>query len=120
MISWPCDPPREELDGSDEEPCGCRGDGLREVLAEATGSVEPCESALDDPAAGQEFEAFCPIGTLDDFERPLANTAQRILELVARVIAPRPAGFRGFDALAVDHARAGRSLAATPPSGSDR
>lgn len=33
------------------------------------------------------------------------------LDLLARVIAPRPAAFRGFDALAVDHVRTERRLA---------
>ena len=39
-----------------------------------------------------------PIGIGQDV--PLAA-----LDLLALVIAPRPAGFRGLDALAVDHAR---------------
>jgi hypothetical protein len=39
MISYSCDTSYEELDGGDEEPCGCRGDGLLEVLGEAAIAV---------------------------------------------------------------------------------
>jgi hypothetical protein len=53
---------------------------LFEVLGETAVSVEPCQGAFDDPAAGQEFEALGGIGSLDDFERPLADFGQRILE----------------------------------------
>ena len=126
---------------------------------------------LDDPTAGDDFEAFGGIGVLDDFEAPLSEAAKGVAELLAgittigeqvaqprelgddacehkrravaildiggvdhrmdqialgvgedmalaslgllaRVIAPWPATFRGFDALTVDHPGAGRSLTA--------
>lgn len=35
------------------------------------------------------------------------NMALAALELLTRVLAPRPAAFRGFDALAIDHSGAG-------------
>ena len=90
MIAWLCDAPDEELDGSDEQPCGCRGDGLLEVLGETAVAIEPCEGALDDPTARQKLEApsaklrtcFGGIGSLDDLDAPLAKAAQRSPELV--------------------------------------
>ena len=182
MIAWLCDAPDEELDGSDEQPCGCRGDGLLEVLGETAVPIEPCQGPLDDPTARQQLEAFSGIGSLDDLDAPLAKAAQRSLELVpgpsaalqalrincaaigeqvsqpreavddlgeqqgraiavldvggvdqgvdqvalgvgqdmalaaldllARIIAARTAGFRRFDTLAVNHPGTGRSLAA--------
>ena len=159
------------MDGSDEEPGSCRGDGLLEVLGEASIAVEPCQRALDHPAARQHFKAFGGVGPFDDLDGPLADAAQSILEFVSgiaaigedvaqpreafddvaqderrpvavldvgsvdhgvdeialgvgedvalapldlltRVVAPRSAGFRGFHALAVDHAGTGRGFAA--------
>ena len=40
-------------------------------------AAQPFERSLDDPSAGQEFEALGGIGTLDDFERALADPGQR-------------------------------------------
>ena len=152
-------------------------DGGLEVFCQPAAPTEPCEGALDDPAARQKFEAFGGIGTLDDFERldrgasrprPASSRHNRhrrrygaatdsacgsgdhtsravailnvgvmheqtdqiafrvgddvalaAVDLLARVIAPRTATFRGFHRLAVDHSgrRAGlaafRSRAAT-------
>ena len=69
---------REELDRSDEEPCGCRCDGLFEVLGEAAVAIEPCQRSFYDPAARENHEALGRIGTLDDFDGPFADPAQRI------------------------------------------
>src|SRR3546814_19133811 len=77
----------EELYRGDEEPCGCRCDGLFEVLGEATVAAQPCEGPLDHPAAGQHLEAFRRAGPLDDFNRPFADLAQRLPELVASIAA---------------------------------
>jgi hypothetical protein len=81
MIAGFCDASREELDRSYEEPCGCGRDGLFEVLGEAV-AIEPCQGSFDDPAARQDFEALCGIGSLDNFDGPLADLGQRNLELV--------------------------------------
>lgn len=148
--------------GCDEAPCGCRSDGLLEVLGQASVSVEPSQGTLHDPASRQDFEALGCVGSLDDVDGPFSDAAQRVFELVpsiaaigedvpqpregfndfgqhqrcpvavldvggvdegmdeialgvgedmalasfdllAGVISPRTAGFRGFDALAVDH-----------------
>ena len=87
MISCLCDPASEELHGGDEHSCGGRGDGLLEVLGETAVPIEPCERALDDPAARREFEAFGDVGTFDDFDGPLADPAESIAKLVASVAA---------------------------------
>jgi hypothetical protein len=57
----PCDPPGEELDGCDEEPCRYRRDGLLEGLG--------------------------GIGPLDDIDGPFADAAQRVAPLVAGIAA---------------------------------
>lgn len=85
MIAGFCDASGEELDRSDEEPCGCGRDGLFEVLGEAAVAIEPCQGSFDDPSAKQDFEALCDIGSLDDFDGPLADLGQRILELVTSI-----------------------------------
>ena len=60
---------------------------MLEVVGEPSISVEPCQRALDDPAAGQHFEALGGIGPLDDFDGPLADTVQGVLELVSGIAA---------------------------------
>ena len=52
----PCDPPGEEPDGGDEEPCGGGRDGLLEVLGEAAVAAESSQRSFDDPAAGQDLK----------------------------------------------------------------
>ena len=162
MISSPCDEPCGASDGGDQEPCVGRCDGCLPVFCEAAAATEPGKGTLDDPAAGNDDEARCTIGSLDDLDRrpihalhgdfqlltsvstvseqmskrgkalfrvgddvwraiPVLNIsgmrdrAQHIalciseymalaaLDLLARIIAARPAAFRGFHALAVDH-----------------
>jgi hypothetical protein len=58
MISLSCDAAGEELDRSDEEPCGCRRDGLLEVFCEPAVSADPCEGPFDDPSPRQHLEAL--------------------------------------------------------------
>ena len=43
--------------------------------------------AFDDPAAWEDDKALCDIGTLDEFDGPLADLAQSIARFVARVAA---------------------------------
>ncbi len=71
-----CDPSGDELDGGHEEPRGGAFDGPFEVLGETAVAVEPCEGALDHPAAGDSLEPLGTVGTLDDFYCPLAHVAQ--------------------------------------------
>lgn len=85
MISWSCDAAGEELDQCDEEPSGSRSDGLLEVLGQSAVSVEPCQRAFDDPAAGQHLKALGCVGSLDDLDGPLADAAQGVLELVSGI-----------------------------------
>ena len=68
-------------------PGGRRGDGLLEVLGEASVPVEPCQGALDDPSPGQHFEALGGVGPLNDLDGPLADAAKRILEFVSSIAA---------------------------------
>lgn len=157
------------MDRGCEEPSGSRCDSLLEVLCKSAVPVEPRDGPLDDPTAGQDFEAVCCVGTLDDRDHPFAQRLQGILQflagisaisehvpqpgkplddatqddrssvailnvsgmddgvnqialgvgedvtlasfdLLSGVVAPRPATFSGFDALAVDHTGAGRGL----------
>lgn len=82
-----CDASGEELYGGDEEPSGCRRDGLFEVLGEASVSAEPCQRSLDDPPAGQDFEALRGIGPLDDFDGPFTYAPQCLTQLLAGIAA---------------------------------
>lgn len=79
----------DDLDRGDEQPCGCRCDGLLEVFGEAAVSLEPGEGSFDDPASRQHLEAFCGIGSLDDLDGPLADAAQGVLEFVAGIASVR-------------------------------
>ena len=72
-ISWPCEPSRDEADAGDVDPRGGARDGFLEVLGEPPVAVEPGESALDDPAFWQKFEAFDVARALDDFDGPPAE-----------------------------------------------
>lgn len=83
----PCDAPGKELDGCDEELGGGGFDGLFEVLGEAGVAAEPCQRSFDDPATGQDFEALCGIGSLDDLDGPFADAAQGFAQLVPGIAA---------------------------------
>lgn len=79
----------------DEDPSGDAFDFHLEVLCEPAASAEPGEGALYDPATWQKLEAFCLVGSLDDFELPCANPAQRAPKLCPSVAtigkdAPQP------------------------------
>ncbi len=54
-----------------------------EVLGEAAVAAEPCQRSFHDPAAGQDLEALCGIGPLDDRDAPSADAAQGLAQLVA-------------------------------------
>src|SRR5689334_12393498 len=58
---------------SGQKPSHLGGGGAFEVFCEASASAEPCESALDDPAPGQELEPFDPGRSLDDLDGPRAG-----------------------------------------------
>jgi hypothetical protein len=87
VISCSCDAACEELDRGDEQPCGCRGDGLLEVLGEATVAVQPSEDSLDNPTAREDDTPLCGIGAFDDLDGPFADPAQRVPELVSSIAA---------------------------------
>jgi hypothetical protein len=70
-----------------EDPGNGTFDRSLEVLGEAAASTDPGESALDDPAALDKNEAFGVIGSLDDLDRPVAEPAQGLAQLVASVAA---------------------------------
>ena len=55
------------------EPCSLSSwlhQGLTRAGGEAADSIEPCQCAFDDPTARENHEAFCGIGSLDDFDGP--------------------------------------------------
>ena len=84
-ISSPCDSAGEELNAGDQQPGLGAFDGFLEVFCEAAVAAEPGEGSFDDPAARQEFEAICGIGSLDDFEAPLADFGERGGEFFAGI-----------------------------------
>jgi hypothetical protein len=95
--------------------------GIAELVASVTAiseQVSQPREAVDDLGEQQRRAiAVLDVGGVDQGVDQIAlgigqDVALATLDLLARVITARPAGFRGFDALAVDHARAGRSLAA--------
>ena len=64
-------------------------EGCLEVLGQASVAVEPSQRALDDRSARQDFEAFCGLGSLDDFKGLLTQPLERIFEFLAGVGAVR-------------------------------
>lgn len=56
-----------------------------EVLGEAPTSAEPCEGTLDDPAPGQELEAFDPERSLDNLDCPRSAPGESVDELFAAI-----------------------------------
>lgn len=83
----PCGTPDEGLYRGCEEPSSGRGDGLLEVLGKSAVSVEPGDSPLDDPPAGQDFEAPNLVRSLDDGDHPAAQGLQGILQFLASISA---------------------------------
>jgi hypothetical protein len=45
-------------DVGDGDPSLCACDGFFPILCQAAAAAEPCEGALDHPAAGHDFEAI--------------------------------------------------------------
>ena len=71
-----CEASSEEADVGDVDPCLCGGDGFLPVLGEPAAAPEPGERALHHPAPGQDLEALCNVGALDDFDGPRPGTPQ--------------------------------------------
>src|ERR1700760_2009142 len=69
----------------DEEPCDFGCGRTFEVLGEAAASTEPSEGAFDNPAPRQKLEAFDPLWSLDDLDRPRSAMGQCGDELIAAV-----------------------------------
>ena len=68
-----------------EKPSYLRGGRSFEVFGETSTSAEPCECAFDDPAPGQELEAFDAGWPLDDLDCPGAAVGNCIDELFAAI-----------------------------------
>jgi len=61
------------LDRGEVEPGLGAGDRGLKVFGEAAVAVEPGEGALDQPTAGEGFQALGLGGALDDLDRPAAE-----------------------------------------------
>jgi hypothetical protein len=48
-------------------------------------ATESRESTFDDPSAWQNLEAPRGVGTFDDFQRPFADTLQRLPQFIAGI-----------------------------------
>lgn len=69
----------------DEQPGELGGARAFEVFGETPASAEPCEGTLDNPAFGQELEAFNPERSLDDFDRRWSAAGECLDELFAAI-----------------------------------
>ena len=69
----------------DEKPSDFGGGGTLEVLGEAAASAEPGKGSFDDPAPGQELEAFDAGRPLDDLDGPRPAMGERVDELFAAI-----------------------------------
>ena len=77
------------------------------VLGETAAAPQPCEGAFDDPAPGQQHEAFGGIRSLDDFQGPASMAFDAAFEFVAGISAigedmaqprePEADGFENID-----------------------
>ena len=86
-IVIPGQPSGEEADVGDDDPRLGAGEGCFEVFGEAPATAEPCEGSLDDPATGQQHEAFGFVGPFDDLNGPRAHRAEPAFQLLASVAA---------------------------------
>lgn len=73
----------------DGSPCCGAFDGFLPVLGETVAPAEPCEGALDHPAAWQQDEALGGIAATDDFECLLPMPAQCLGEFLTGIAAIR-------------------------------
>ncbi len=69
----------------DIDPGDGAGDCCLEVFGETPTAVKPGESSLDHPSSGQHFKPFGGIRPLDDFQRPLPEIGQSVLQFVSGV-----------------------------------
>jgi hypothetical protein len=83
-ISSSCEFAREVVNVG---PCDGAGDCRLENLRQPAASSEPCESALDEPTARRDFEAFGGVGSIDDFELPLSHAFEGCVQLWASIAA---------------------------------
>lgn len=69
----------------DEQPCELGGGRAFEVFGQAPASAEPCKGTLDDPAPGQELEAFDSERSLNDLDRPRPTAGECVDKLFAAI-----------------------------------
>ncbi len=69
----------------DEEPRHFSGRGSFKVSGEAATATEPCEGSFDYPAPRQKLEAFDPVRSLNDFDRPRTTMGERAGKLRATI-----------------------------------
>lgn len=70
---------------NDEQRCGCRGDGLLEVLGAAAVAIQPRKGPLHHPASAQDLESLGVVRPLDDLDRPFRDLAQCLAKLFAGI-----------------------------------
>src|SRR5919199_4926715 len=85
MISGPGQVPRKHANTRYEDPGLGAGDGLLEVLGEASAAIEPSKCSLDHPAFSLGLEGADALGSCDDLDGPLAELDERLGKLFAPV-----------------------------------
>lgn len=70
--------PYHELDHGEAYQRGCGSGQILEIPREAAVATDPCQSSLDDPALGDDREAFLGARTLNDFNPPCARLAHGV------------------------------------------
>ena len=81
FLTLACDFSCKQADVCEEEPCGSTGDCCLDILGESAASTEPGEGSLDNPSAGQKFEAFCVVGALYDLDNPFPDFFEASFQL---------------------------------------
>jgi hypothetical protein len=66
-LGWITEFSEHEADGSEAQESERLAIAIFPILGEPAAAIEPSDSAFDDPSFGDDLEADCIIGSLDDF-----------------------------------------------------